>query len=148
MAEQELADEIAQLANLAIDAARSSGVELDYSVQSVEHVEALLDDLWRIGHPSIIRRLLGEKRRSEADTEYLASILGAYIGEVFRKELGGEWYLDTRFDPEGTAALRIRGLTIFPLSKAYKRLVDGPGDNVWFYYQVLAAQIRERGADD
>lgn len=136
-------DEVVVLANRAVEAARASGLDLDYSPGSIEDVETLLNDLWKIGRPGPIGRLLVRKGRSDEDTVYLASVIGAYVGEVFRREFGGEWYLDTQFGTDGTVALRIGDRVVFPPAKVYKRLVNGPEDNVWFYYRVVCEEIRQ-----
>jgi hypothetical protein len=42
-------------------------------------------------------------------------------------------------------ALSVLGGDIYPANKVWKRLVDGEGDNVWAYYQMLK-HIREHGS--
>ena len=73
---------------------------------------------------------------------------GAYIGEVFRRAYGGSWELRTDV-PLSTgpvvAITRPGGDTFFPTSKALKRLKNGEGDSVWFYFQVLANRATEQG---
>ena len=42
--------------------------------------------------------------------------------------------------------LDISGVRIFPTVKIYKRLTNGPEDNVGVYYQVLKKKFEEQGA--
>ena len=69
----------------------------------------------------------------------VAKMYGGYVGEVFRKSGGGEWFLDEEIMP----GLAIPGLQkedhrIWPPAKVGKRLTNGPEDNVWHYFQIVA----------
>ena len=69
--------------------------------------------------------------------------MGAYIGEVIRRKWNGTWRMDSTFD-RLLSALSVLGGNIYPTNKVYKRLIDGEGDNVWAYYQMLK-NISEHG---
>lgn len=67
----------------------------------------------------------------------MSKIWGGYIGEVIRRKWGGNWSTENEAYP-GELTLKIFDNNIFPPSKVYKRLTNGSGDNIWFYYQVLS----------
>ena len=117
----------------AVEHAKSAGVALDYSPDSIRQVEEVLEKLYPRGISRLIRR-----GPSVEDTATMAKMYGGYIGEVVRRAAGGEWVLDTEVAPGQTViSLRKGEQRIFPPSKVQKRLANGSEDNVWFYYQVL-----------
>lgn len=62
--------------------------------------------------------------------------MGAYLGETLRRNYGGEWAVENEI-----TVLNISGFKIFPSSKVYKRLTNGPEDNVAFYYDTFKTQL-------
>jgi uncharacterized protein DUF6278 len=74
------------LANEAVkDAAQNNGVKLDYSVDSIKRVDAVLGNV----HDQYV------KNPSSISVNGLGSAYGAYIGEVIRKsEPGAHWLRD------------------------------------------------------
>lgn len=74
---------------------------------------------------------------SEENVELCVRLWGAYVGEVFRRNLGGEWR--RHVDPWGEAiALKGPGMTVFPHDKVRKRFANGEEDSLVSYYQVMA----------
>ena len=66
---------------------------------------------------------------------------GGYVGEMLRRSSGGEWYIDRSIVPgQATIGLRNGDQAIWPPSKVGKRLVNGPEDNVWHYFQVVSQE--------
>ncbi len=67
-------------------------------------------------------------------------VWGAYIGEVFRRQVGGEWIEWT--DQYGKAiAFQSGGVKVFPSDKVRKRIVGGPAHNLRDYYGVFRDQM-------
>jgi len=63
---------------------------------------------------------------------------GGYVGEVFRRTGGGEWTLDAESAPGQTAiCLRKGDMKVWPPTKVFKRLTNGPEDNVWLYSAIV-----------
>lgn len=100
-------------------------VELDFSEASIAKVE------------EVAGRARAGGALNEAGRAELAKLLGVYLGEVARRHHGGQWIIPKEGPFQGALVLQSkRGMTS-PPSKVYKRLVDGEGDNLAAYYQVL-----------
>jgi len=112
----------------AIDAGQRFGTLLDFTPQSVESVEKVLDSLTRA------KNFQGY---DDKDTRAEALIFGAYIGEVIRREHGGEWSKDHLQAGPATYPLHWDGHDSFPYNWCYKRLTQGESENVWHKYQYF-----------
>jgi hypothetical protein len=115
----------------AIDAARESfGVSLDWSDESVGSVEQILGVL----HES----------RAEAPSEDVvwtfAKAFGSYVGEVYRRNHGGEWGLVTMEGNQFPGVQTSACVLFWPWAKAHGRIMNGPEDNVLHYYEALLRQ--------
>ena len=125
----------------------TSQQKLDFSEDSIKTLEKILDAI----HKSIPRDVLQKRIRGVAGSEIVDQVCntyGAYIGEVMRRNIGGEWMLDDKFSPgRKIVSLRVGHLQTFPTSKVLKRILDGPGDDVWFYYRVFIKQCLEKGCN-
>ncbi len=121
----------------AVDHASSRGVSLDFSPESVRAVEGIL------------ARMYGERPRGWLKTRVLklgpspeqvwtfAKMYGGYVGEVLRRKGGGEWQIAAQPSPfAGSIVLCKDDVSLPPPAKVYKRLTDGPEDDVWVYFQV------------
>ena len=113
-----------------IDAAQHYKTQLDYTPQSVESIERILDSL--AGSPAF-------RRFTDKDIHAEALIFGAYIGEVIRRERGGQWAEDHQQLGPASYPLSWSGGDSFPYAWCYKRLTNGTEDNVWHKYQLLVA---------
>jgi Domain of unknown function (DUF3806) len=119
-----------QMTTAAADAVKLTDVyfleALDFSEDSVATVERLVDDV-RYSMPG------GTKPEN---IDLLCRVWGAYIGEVFHRNTGGEWVQWK--DQSGEAiAFKSGGVTVFPHDKVRKRLLDGPEHNLWDYFQAF-----------
>ena len=119
-------------AEQAVAAARDYQIRLDYSEESLQQVESILD---RLQDP-----IPGgaSAAPSDAETEDLCKVWGGYLGEVVRRRWGGEWVLETY--PDGnflTVALSVPGGKVFPSMKIYRRLSQGAAENVWSFYCMM-----------
>ncbi len=104
------------------------GFDLDYSPESIVQVERALAEVAN-------------------DIEWLCRMYGGYIGEVLRRQQGGEWSLDDDLpDGERVVGLTLtNGTRLFPPSKVAKRLHRGEGDSIAFYFKVVS-QEASKGA--
>ena len=117
-----LASRMARLSDVCIETARGFGFELDHSPESLATVDRMVDDLWQGQAPD--------------NLEAMVQLIGAYVGETLRRNLGGEWGISPEFNTE---ALNLpSGTSTFPLAKVEKRLVNGQEDSVEFYFQALS----------
>lgn len=133
-----ITDMMVAYAQDAVDHAQSSsGVSLDYSLDSIRSVEEILEKL----HAGLSRgfwaKLLG-KGPTQQDVDQVSKMYGGYMGEVFRRAGGGEWMLDTEIVPgQNTLCLQNGDQRIWPVAKAHKRITNGSADDVWVYSQVV-----------
>lgn len=107
------------------------GVELDYSPASLAHLESFLS-----------RQLPGDDRPDDT----LAMRVGAYFGEVIRRNLGGQWFEDD--PPGGTMALLVneeQRLMVFPYSILCRKLQEG-GKSLPRLYDELTGLTRLKGS--
>jgi hypothetical protein len=120
----------------AVDHAARLGVQLDYTEASLEQVEAILGKL-EAELPKGLAKLY-RKAPSQSDIETVAKLYGGYIGEVMRFEWRvGEWVIPDDGPFAGALVLRYGDAQTSPPGKVFKRLTEGAGDNIFYYYQVL-----------
>lgn len=146
MAESFTADpkiaEIAKAYSLdAVDIAASNfKVKLDWSDNSIRKVEGMLG------------RLHDDMAQSNPQEEVVwtfAKAFGSYVGEVLRRHHSGEWGIVNLNGQEFPGIQHDDGRLCWPWARAHKRIMNGPEDNVWHYYQVLLKpSVGTEGPDD
>jgi hypothetical protein len=105
------------------------GVDLDFGPASIERLEAMLGSI----HEGHLKHPLTEKELSLQSIRW-----GAYIGEMLKRVRTGKWQRDSEQAGRGTMPVVFDSENeAFPCSWAYKRIADGPDDNVIFKFQVL-----------
>jgi hypothetical protein len=117
-----------RLAEQFVESMRELGWELDYSEQSVQTIEDMIERQFSDWRPW---------RRGKATRKNMpvASLVGAYIGEVMVRNLSGEWGWMPEF---AVAAVRLpSGTWTSPPAKAQKRFADGQGDDLVAYYEAM-----------
>ncbi len=123
---EDIGDEMRKLAAAFVKAGAEEGEVLDYSESSLARVNNMIDELW--GDPET-------GKAEERFLETMAPVVGAYVGEVIVRDLGGSWKLDPE---EGIPAVRSpTGVRAFPVAKAEKRFLNGHEDDLSFYYKVI-----------
>lgn len=122
-------EQMQYLASEAVDDAQSGNhVTLDYSVDSLQKVESILGQL----HDDYARD------NSSVAAKNLAMAYGAYIGEVIRKsEPNVRWEKDDPVGGQNSYPLIWSAGNSYPCAWAYRRIVNGPEDNIWNKYQFL-----------
>lgn len=101
---------------------------LDFTPDSLDGVERLLGKLHnRVKYASPGAAL------SDQQLDTASKTWGIYIGEVIRRHYGGQW--SARED--GSLALSIGEATISPIAKARKRIIDGPTENIRYYFSSM-----------
>ena len=131
MPDQALADQMAADAEDAVQLAESYFDEsLDFSESSVSVIERMVDDV-EYSMPG---------GRSPENIRILCRLWGAYIGEVFRRHLGGEW-LNWKDQYGEAIALKCNDVTVFPHDKVQKRFAQGAEDNLAAYYRTFRSEM-------
>ena len=102
-------------------------VDLDFAASSIKHLEEMLGKI-HCGHM--------KKRLSEKDLSLQSIRWGAYIGEVIKWVRPGKWKRDSEQAGRGTMPVVFDSSNeAFPCSWVYKRIADGPDDNIVFKFQ-------------
>ena len=126
---------VAQAATpLAQDAVRFAhqryDIVLDGSEASIDAVELTLDHL-SAAYASV------QPRPSDAEVMSFAQRFGAYVGEVYRRQHGGEWGWVT-LDGQRFPGVRTRaGRVVWPNGRVYDRITRGGEFSVVAYYGDL-----------
>ncbi len=117
-----------EIAARAVAYAKQKNIILDYSEQSIEKVEEILGSY----HDNL------DSYDGEDGADILWNIavhFGIYLGETLLRthleEKGFAWYLK-----EGTPALKKDNNEIYPISKAHKRILNGPEDDVRSFCKI------------
>jgi hypothetical protein len=143
-ADAEVALEMAGLAGRYAERGRDLDVALDFSDASIDAADGIGVQMY----DSLPREASGAKL--EEMRSALAFELGAYFGETYIRNHGGQWgwlaAIGNRVFGLRTAA----GLSAFPLVQARKRLKGAEQDSLGFIYRYLwrwpETQTRRRGA--
>ena len=104
---------------------------LDFSSESLEAVERIMNTL----HKQAKEAPADQKLTDEQITD-LSKLWGIYVGEVIRRYYGGQWSLI-----DGVPDLALGGKNSSPLAKVRKRIVDGPMENLKYYFQSIMKQL-------
>lgn len=129
------------LAQVAVRYAQSFDEELNFSKESIESVDKILDYYFED-----LKNCAEDEKPTEQQTWSMAMIWGAYIGEVMRRELGPDYiWTDEEIFEETTPHIRKVNTSIrtFPINKVYKRLVNGIEDNVVSFVDVGIEFLRD-----
>jgi len=130
-----IAENAAVHAAIAVNAAwEISRVDLDYSVQSLNRVDEILEEFRRRGTPV-------------ASVTGTLCNFGCYVGEVFVRHAQGSW-VDLEHSPmtgAGSQYIVIElpaQLFCNPIGKVFKRLENGEEDSVAYFYKVFAERAQ------
>ena len=108
-------------------AATEHGTKLDYSTDSLEGLEAILETL---------------TPAPEGDLEWLTKLWGSYFGEVFRRRYSADWTMSEY--PGGKFAvptLEISGSRIYPLLKVHRRLTLGTSEDLVSFAEMARKRL-------
>jgi hypothetical protein len=124
-----LAGSLVAQAQAAVQAARFKWNEpLDFTQDSLDGVERVLGKMHN--HYKFAAPGTGP---SPEQIDVTAKTWGIYIGEVIRRHYGGQWSAAA----DGTLGLAIGETEINPIAKARKRIVDGPTENIRYYFSSM-----------
>lgn len=104
---------------------------LDFSGESLEGVERIMNKLHKQ-----TKEAPADQTLTDAQITELSKLWGIYVGEVIRRTYGGQWSVI-----DGTPDLTLGGKNASPLAKVRKRIVDGPMDNLKYYFQSIMKQL-------
>lgn len=136
-----LSERMVSYSNSAVSFARENfQAQLDYSLQSVFSLEEILSKQ----HAAIPKgwRRLFQKSPSRQVLDDLAGMWGSYLGEVIRRAWDGEWVISEDGPFQGIPSVIVRGHTIWPSVRVYKRLIEGEYNSVWSYLKALEHMLK------
>jgi hypothetical protein len=105
-----------------------SGYKADFSLESLKQVDRFFDEQAANGQPKpggLLSQQLGARLFA----------IGAYVGEVIRRQHGGEWQGDDN-DPQAEINVAVRlktGVVFWPVQRVMKRFKNGSEDGIWIY---------------
>lgn len=108
-------------------------VALDYSPDSLARVDAMVDELSLLAPCGLVKKLF-RKTPSEFEVDRICNLFGGYLGEVYRRNVGGEWAVDPELE---TIGVHHEDTWVYPTAKVRKRLCNGVGDGLAAYYRGL-----------
>ena len=127
---------MAGLAGAAVEfTSEAHQIALDHTPESIQQVESIVASVAETVPRGFLQKLL-RKGPLEEEIQANCQMFGAYLGEVMRENLPGDWKWEMNAEM-GTIGLTFDGSWCFPTNKIYKRIMDGPGDDLWSYYRVL-----------
>ncbi|MDQ0073362.1 hypothetical protein J2W34_005170 [Variovorax boronicumulans] len=94
-------------------------------------------DLGSVGVLEEILTALRDIRADQAALDGAGFLVGAYLGEILRRQLQGEWVPGT--DDEGFA-VRTGETNIFPVARVRKFIVDPDANGLVFFAEVFVSQ--------
>jgi len=112
------------------------GLDLDWSDDSVAEVEKAMAWL-RACYSS------DDPRPTENQVSATAVGFGSYIGEVFRRNHGGQWGIVTLGEEKKPGLRADGGLTFWPWVQVRARITGIDEENVADYYQGLLHKLRQ-----
>jgi len=124
----------------AVDYAAKLNKKLDYSEKSIEAVEEICTLLYNSLPKNFLAKFF-RKSPNEETIIQISKMLGGYTGEVIKKHYGGSWDVE---DFQGnTIVLTVGEIKTFPVGKVYKRLKNGPEDNVHHFYHFVTREMKK-----
>jgi hypothetical protein len=131
-AESEIVRDANAAAEWVATALSSSGYKADFTLDSLKEIDGFFDDQAPGGNPKpggLLSENLGARLFA----------LGAYVGEVIRRQGGEQWQGDDA-DPEAEINLVIQlksGSKFWPVQRVMKRFKNGPEDSIYPYGVLL-----------
>ncbi len=112
-----------------------SGYNPDFTLNSLRDLDTFIDEHSKDGNPKpggLLSECVGMRLFG----------LGCYLGEVLRREYGGEWvsHDDNEIDIQ---IVFPRGGVIWPVQKTMKRFRNGPEDGLYVYGLALATWVSQ-----
>jgi hypothetical protein len=117
-------------------ALQASGYAADFTASSLWSIDRFVDE-----HTQSGRARPGGLLATDFGPRVFA--LGAYTGEVIRRNLGGEWHADDN-DPDAEINVELQlpgGGVIWPVQRVMKRCLNGAEDGIAAYGAALGLDV-------
>ena len=141
MEHETLGEMMQEYAEKAVELARDFHVQLDFTENSVQALEQILAQLHE-EHRAFTAGRSSPEQAVEEQMVTMCKLWGGYLGEVVRRRWGGDWAMESYPGANfATLTLNVRGGKLFPSMKIYRRLTEGPADNVWSFYERVRSKL-------
>jgi hypothetical protein len=129
----ERAEQLIETATSAVRLAEEHfGVGLDYSPESLQALDEAIGS----------REFIEEAELDEGDVDVTTLTLGAYVGEVVRRNLGGSWKISD--DTPSPRLVGIGGIAwLDPMARVEKRLLEGEEASLWAWYLAIEKRVEK-----
>lgn len=120
--------DMVEMAAMAVESAKFWELDLDYSAESLEKVDALMQVIF-----------MGNLNQPlpEHILDNVSGMFGAYVGEVLLrcglKDLGFAWMEGD----EGEIGIGMEDFWAAPVNKVYKRITQGPYHNLTDFFEIV-----------
>lgn len=101
---------------------------LDYTPDSLDAIERMLGKMHNLARFAAPGQGPSEEHIATASRTW-----GIYVGEVIRRHYGGQWSAGEG----GALTLSIGEAQVDPIAKARKRIIDGPTENIRYYFSSM-----------
>jgi hypothetical protein len=101
---------------------------LDLTTDSLDGLERILSKVH-----NTVKFGAAEARPSDEQIAQMTKLWGVYTGEVIRRFYGGQWLVGE----DGELMLATGDAKIFPIAKMRKRILDGPTENIRYYFSSI-----------
>ncbi len=105
------------------------GIALDYSPESLGKVDEAISKFFEEGDEPLPTTVLP---------------IGAYVGEVVRVNLGGQWHIT---EPLLDSAIDLAGVELYPFRRVAKRFEEGSSASLRAWYEAAARAMDRRGTE-
>ena len=127
--------EIINFSQIFVSEFKKYKIDLDYSLESLNKIEDYLNSTFKNAKPK-------SNSFFYEDTESKCFGLGAYLGEVIRKNGKGVRWNNKAVDSViGITLETPDGSTAFTINKAFKRIHNGPEDNIYHFASVIIPKL-------
>ena len=124
-----LAGVLVAQSQLAVQTAKLKWAEsLDYTPDSLDAIERMLGKMHNLAKFAAPGQGPSEEHIATASRTW-----GIYVGEVIRRHYGGQWSTSEG----GALTLSIGEAQVDPIAKARKRIIDGPTENIRYYFSSM-----------
>lgn len=136
MNQQEISQLMEESAQDAVNYAQQEyDLILDYGIDSIADIDKIL--LWSLA------RLNEEAERKEDFIFVICNMLGAYMGETYRKHIGGEWLYDTSDPSAPSVMLEFSGHTFAFPGVCYQKLQVNVNTSVRKYFELAVSNVTQ-----
>jgi hypothetical protein len=116
--------------NAVIAAREKFDISFDYTESSLQQLESILQQV-----DARYQQALVSATPLNIPIENTVRVWGSYLGEVIRRDFGGDWIVDQK-----AVYLKLGNKKLSPLGQVRSRIIDGPLFNIETYYKKIKSE--------